>query len=81
MEPVREPIRVAAVFAPGQQIRLVWFDWQRRKHTVRETTYCWKDRAGEVTLLHFSVSDGTALFELVYNTVEQSWMLDGVEAH
>ncbi len=81
MERIREPIRVAAVFAPGRQIRPVWFDWQRRKHTVVETTYFWKGKAGDDTLLYFSVSDGEALYELIYNTVEQSWMLDGVEVH
>jgi len=80
MEWVREPVRVAAVFAPGQQIKPVWFDWQRRKHTVIETTYCWKGSSGEDTLLYFSVSDGEALFELIYNTVDQGWTLNGVEA-
>jgi hypothetical protein len=78
---IGEPIRVAAVFVPGRQVRPVWFDWQRRKHTVLETTYCWKGKAGEDTLLYFSVSDGTALYELVYNTVDQGWTLNGVEAH
>jgi hypothetical protein len=78
---IREPIRVAAVFVPGRQIRPVWFDWQRRKHTVIETTYCWKGRSGEDTLLYFSVSDGSALYELVYNTSDQCWTLNGVEAH
>lgn len=80
MEQIREPVRVAAVFAPGLQIKPVWFDWQRKKYTVRETTYYWKDRAGDATLLHFSVTDGTALFELIYNTVDQGWTLNGVEA-
>ncbi|HEY3307251.1 MAG TPA: hypothetical protein VGJ93_02240 [Desulfuromonadaceae bacterium] len=80
MEPIREPVRVAAVFAPGRQIRPVWFDWQNRKYTIHETTYCWKGRSGEAMLLHFSVSDGSSLFELIYNTIEQSWMLGGVEA-
>lgn len=80
MERVREAIRVAAVFAPGRQIRPVWFDWQRRKHTVTEITYCWKGKAGEDPLLYFSVSDGSDLFELVYNTVDQSWTLNGIEA-
>lgn len=80
MERIKAPIRVAAVFEPGRQIRPVCFDWQRRKHTVTEVTYCWKGKTGEDTLLHFAVSDGTALFELVYNTADQSWTLNGVEA-
>ena len=80
MERIREPVRVAAVFAPGRQIKPVWFDWQRKKYTVRETTYCWEDKAGDAVLLHFSVTDGAALFELIYNTVDQGWTLNGVEA-
>lgn len=80
MERIKAPIRVAAVFEPGQPVRPVCFDWHRRKHTVTEVTYCWRGQAGEDALLYFSVSDGSDLFELVYNTVDQSWTLNGVEA-
>jgi hypothetical protein len=80
MERIQMPIRVAAVFEPGRQIRPVWFDWRCRKHTVTEITYCWEGQAGEDALLYFSVSDGTALYELVYNTIDRIWMLNGVEA-
>ena len=81
VERIGEPIRVAAVFEPGRPVRPVWFDWQRRKHTVTRVTYCWQGRAGEHTLLYFAVSDGSDLFELVYDTVDQGWTLDGVEAN
>lgn len=81
MERIRASIRVAAVFEPGGRIRPVWFDWRRRKHTIIETTYYWEGKAGEDTLLYFSVSDGTGLYELVYNTVQRSWTLNGAEAH
>lgn len=75
MERVREPIRVAVVFGPGQQIKPVWFEWRRRKHTICRTTYRWADQIGENTRLHFAVSDGEALFELVYTTTDQCWTL------
>ncbi|HEX9078572.1 MAG TPA: hypothetical protein VF795_03215 [Desulfuromonadaceae bacterium] len=81
MERVNAPIRVAVVFGPGRQIRPVWFDWQHRKRTVTELAYGWESRAGRDILLHFSVSDGSDLFELVYNTADQSWTLESVEAH
>jgi hypothetical protein len=74
-----ENIRVAAVFGPGNGIRPVWFDRRGRKHTVREITYTWTDKAGDVTLLHFAVSDGTALYELTYNTAGQTWTLGRIE--
>jgi hypothetical protein len=80
MERIREPIRIATVFAPGRQIRPVWFDWHNRKHTVLETCYVWEEQHGDTNLLHFSVRDEAALYELVYDTKEQSWSLEGMEA-
>jgi hypothetical protein len=71
---------VAVVFGPGRQIKPVWFEWRRRKHAIQQTTYTWSDRVGDDTRLHFSVSDGEALFELVYNTVSQSWTLLNLQA-
>lgn len=80
MERIREPVRVAAIFNPGGKIRPVWFDWNRKKHTVLETTYTWPEKSGDKVLLHFAVADGEAVYELVYDTREQNWMLNGVEA-
>jgi hypothetical protein len=79
MERIREPVRVAVIFTPGRKIRPVWFDWKRKKHTVTETTYTWLEKSGDTVLLHFAVADCEALYELVYDTREQSWMLHGVE--
>ncbi len=79
MERVKEPIRIATIFTPGRQLKPVWFDWHNRKHTILETTYFWKEMVGNTLLLHFSVSDGEAMFELIYNTSDQSWILNGIE--
>lgn len=73
-------IRLAAIFEPGKAVRPVWFELDRRKHTLQEPTYRWQDRVGEVTLLHFTVSDGEALYEIVYNPADQSWTLHGQQA-
>jgi len=70
-----EKVRVAAVFEPGKRIRPVWFERHRRQHKVVETTYSWRDQVGETTRLHFTVSDGEALFELVYNPHDGNWTL------
>jgi hypothetical protein len=64
MERLREPIR---------------FDWHNRKHTILETCYAWNEQSGNSTLMHFSVRTEEALFELVYNTKEQSWSIHGIE--
>ncbi len=75
----RENIRVATVFEPGGKIRPVWFEWNRRKLVVKETAYAWRERRGETALLHFAVTDEANLYELVYNTADQTWVLVGVE--
>lgn len=80
MERIREPIRVAVVFGPGRAVKPVWFEWRRRKHTITQTTYSWSDRVGDDIRLHFSVTDGEALFELVYSTTRQNWELLNLQA-
>lgn len=71
----REPVRVAVIFAPGKGLRPVWFDRRREKHVVKDVTYTWQDRVGDKPLLHFTVTDGEALYELVYNLLDSSWTL------
>jgi len=79
VERIKEQIRIATIFTPGKLIKPVWFDWHNRKHTILETTYHWKEHVGAATLMHFSVTDGEALYDLVYNTLDQSWLLNGIE--
>ena len=79
MERIKEQIRIATIFTPGRQIKPIWFDWHNRKHTILETTYHWKEQVGAATLLHFAVTDGEALYDLVYNTLDQTWLLNGIE--
>ncbi len=76
----RERVRVAAIFEPGKRLRPVWFEHNRRQHKVVETTYSWSDRVGDTTFLHFAVSDGEALFELIYNLKDGSWILETQQA-
>jgi hypothetical protein len=78
MQRIAERVRVAAIFAPGCQVKPVWFEWRRRKHAVTELSYFWKDCYGEATRLHFAVSDGSNLFELIFNLKDQNWTLEGV---
>ena len=80
MEVIRTPIRVAVIFSPGGKVTPKWFEFNRRKHEVKETTYFWQDRLGEVSLMHYAVSDGEALYELVYNTCEHTWALTALKS-
>jgi len=79
MRRVAESVKVAAIFAPGCKIKPVWFEWRRQKHAITEMSYFWKDHEGAATLLHFAVSDGSNLFELIFNASDQNWTLEGVE--
>jgi hypothetical protein len=79
MRRVAEEVRVAAIFSPGCRIKPVWFEWRRQKHAITELSYFWKDHLGDATLLHFAVSDGSDLFELIFHVSDQNWTLAGVE--
>jgi len=76
----RENIRVGVVHGPGSKIRPVWFDLQRRKHQICTITNTWRERVGQVELLHFCVTDDGALYELTYNLYSGCWHLMLVEA-
>jgi hypothetical protein len=80
MQRIDEPVRVGAVFGPGSLIRPAWFDWRRRKYEVEEVTYRWHEQEGSSTAIHFTVTAGGALYELVFDTGRQNWVLAGQEA-
>ena len=80
MPPAETPLRVGVIHGPGARITPVWFDLNRRKHGVREVTNVWRDRLGEKLRIHFHVSDGGALYELVYDLDSQCWHLEQIEA-
>ena len=75
-----EPVRVAAIFEPGKRIRPVWFERHRRQHKVVQTTYAWRDLVGDTPLHHFTVTDGEALYELVYSPLQGTWTLVAQQA-
>ncbi len=79
LQRVREQVRVAVIFGPGNRLRPVWFDWRRRKYEVREITYTWQERHGDATIIHFAVSDGANLFELAYDSTSRIWALAAMD--
>lgn len=80
MEVCSENIRVGVVHGPGGRIRPVWFDLNRRKHSICEVTNSWRERCGATELIHFHVTDDGALYELTYNLTSGCWHLQQVEA-
>ncbi len=70
---INEAIKVMAVF--DGNVRPVKFKWKGRVYPVKEITHSWRSRDGGRAFVHFSVSDGQSLYELVYDTAELKWML------
>jgi len=77
---IMKPVRVAVIFSSEGKVTPKWFELNRRKHEVKETTYFWRDRLGEVPRMHYAVSDGEALYELIYNTGDQTWTLNSLRS-
>ena len=71
---INESIRVAAVFGRGD-VRPVWFDWKGRQVRVRETAFTWSTKEGSAEIMHFSVTDGTNLYEISFNRQTMRWSL------
>ena len=70
------PLRIAVVYQAGVKPKPVWFELNHKQHKIARTTYYWKDRLGDVPMLHFAVvTEDEALYELVFNSLDQSWML------
>jgi len=78
--PARESIRVAVIFEPGRRLRPVWFDRKNQRCQVKEITYAWQDRRGDKVLQHFTVTDGEALYELIYCAADGTWTLGAQQA-
>lgn len=70
------PIRIAVIFEPGKPVRPVWFELNRKQHRIIETTYHWQDRIGETRYLHYMVTDGEGLYELIFNPHDQVWAIN-----
>jgi hypothetical protein len=70
------PVRIAVIYEPGKCIRPVWFELNRKQYRIAEVTYQWRDRIGETQYLHYAVTDGETLYELVFSPLDQSWTLD-----
>jgi hypothetical protein len=75
---VGERIKVMAVFDGG--VKPVKFRWRDRVYPVREVTYTWRSMDGSARIMHFSVTDGSTLFELTFNQATMRWSLESVEA-
>lgn len=77
---VGEYVKVLATFDPAYKIRPVKFNWSGRLIRVTEITYTWRSKEGRKDIYHFSLTDGSALYELTYDTETLLWRLENLEA-
>lgn len=80
MEIIDEPISVIASFDPSYKIRPIKFLWGKRTLVIKEITYYWKSSEGKNVLHHFSVTDGSTLYQLTFNPDNLLWRLSSLEA-
>ena len=80
MTALDEPITVGAIFGGGRKLKPVWFVRNGREHRIRSEAALWTTREGRAVIHHFSVSDGSDLYEICYNTEAMTWRLKGVDA-
>ena len=75
---IEEEITVLASFGMPYRIKPLSFTWSGRTIEVKEVTYTWKTKEGQNVLHHFSVTDGSTLFELTFDSVSLLWKIDSV---
>jgi hypothetical protein len=75
---IGEPVKVMAVF-DRSTMRPVKFRWRDRVYRVR-VTHAWRSRDGASSIMHFSVTDGAALYELAYHGESMRWTVERVDA-
>jgi hypothetical protein len=77
---IGETISVIASFGLPYKIRPVRFNWNKKLFEIKEITYTWITREGQGRIYHFSISDGTTLYELSFDTASLLWRLEKLEA-
>jgi hypothetical protein len=76
---IKEDITVLASFGKPYRIKPLRFTWSGRTVEVKEVTYTWKTREGQKDLHHFSITDGSTLFELSFDAVSLLWRIESLE--
>jgi hypothetical protein len=69
-----EPVSVGAVFSRGL-MRPVWFSRGKRQVRINEVAFTWKTREGDTCIHHFSVTDGSGVYQLKFNTASFVWRI------
>jgi len=73
---VGKGIRVAVIYSPDQaHPKVSWFELNGEKAKVIEQTYFWKSMQGASQLSHYGLQTDKGLFDIVFNSLDQTWRL------
>jgi len=72
---INEPIEVVVNFKSNEIIPK-FFSWRRKIYKVAKVHLVHTSKVGNQILYHFSVTDETNYFQLVFNPFNLSWMLE-----
>lgn len=68
------PIDVGVLFKQGKTYPKM-FVWRGRRYDVKEVTYHWEETRGRSLLHFYTVTAGTAIFQIYFNTKYLYWRL------
>jgi len=68
------PIDVGVIFKGGKAFPKS-FIWQKQKYQIKDITYHWAETRGAEVLHFYTVTDGTNLYKIYFNTKHLVWRL------
>jgi len=77
---IGETINVVASFGLPYKIKPLKFKWSGKLFEVKDITYTWQTKEGQNNIYHFSVTDGSTLYELSFDTHSLLWKIENLEA-
>ncbi|MCX8069511.1 MAG: hypothetical protein N2738_03300 [Thermodesulfovibrionales bacterium] len=80
MTEIGEGISVIATFGMPYKMKPIRFKWSGRLFEIKEITYQWVTKEGIKTIYHFSVTDGSSLYEIAFDSHSLIWKLERLEA-
>jgi hypothetical protein len=75
---VNDRVKVLALF-DEKGLQPLRFQWRHVTYAVKDITFRWKERREGATIHRFSVSDGSNVFQLTYNSDHLTWKLEAVD--
>ena len=76
---IGEPVHVIASFGIHSRLRPLMFRWSGREVKIKDITYEWTTSMGKSRLIHFSVTDGSTLYELCFDSASITWSIENIE--